>query len=104
MLRVPSCSMLVHALRIARAARPPSARQASSSAAGHVRSASAARPALLQLKDARLPPPAAAAAMPVSLTISDAPDCWAIVGGDGDGERVVEALRDVSAGRGRPAG
>jgi hypothetical protein len=103
MLRVLSSGALAPSLHIARITRLSHARQASSSAAEHTaRSAGPARPALLQLRQAYLPLPAAAA--PVSLTISDAPECWAIVGGDGDGERVVEALRDVSPGPWAPPG
>ena len=97
MLRVLSSGVLAPSLHIARTARLSHARQASSSAAEHAaRTRDSARPALLQLRQAYLPLPAAAA--PVSLTISDTPECWAIIGGDGDGERVVEALRDVSPG------
>lgn len=70
-----------------------------------------ARPPLFRLASARILPvqptqEASSSTQPASelidLCVEDAPQCWAIVGGEGRGEAVTQALRDVLLGRRKP--
>lgn len=56
---------------------------------------------LVKLDNVKLPHPAPSACPAVTLTIQE-DQAWAIIGGEGDGERTREALRDVILGRSRP--